>query len=67
MWLYQEKITEQNIEIWHPDVLVNISRHACDIFAFHRAEELIEYGRQQAAKMLDTFENKKVNQASQSA
>jgi NTE family protein len=67
MWLYQEKITEQNIEIWHPDVLVNISRHACDIFAFHRAEELIEYGRQQAAKVLDTFENKKVNQASQSA
>jgi hypothetical protein len=36
-----------------PDLVVNISRKACDIFEFHRAAEMIEYGKIQLDKTLE--------------
>lgn len=56
MWVLQEKITEMYIQNYQPDIVVNISRHASDTLGFHRSKELIEYGRQEARKMLDKAE-----------
>jgi len=43
----QMKLTQIAIEQNNPDVVISISKDACDIFEFHRAEELINYGRKQ--------------------
>jgi len=43
----QAKLTQIAIEKNKPDILINISKDACDIFEFHRAEEMIEHGREQ--------------------
>jgi len=56
MWVLQEKITEMYIQHYQPDIVVNISRYASDTLGFHRSKELIEYGRQEAKKMLDKAE-----------
>ncbi|MBJ8348763.1 patatin-like phospholipase family protein [Antrihabitans sp. YC2-6] len=36
-----------------PDVLIEVPRTACRVLDFHRAEEMIEVGRESAAKALD--------------
>ncbi|MEA3504425.1 MAG: patatin-like phospholipase family protein [Bacteroidota bacterium] len=54
--ILQEKITALYIEKYKPDILIKISQHSADTFSFHRAEELIEYGREEAIKALDAFE-----------
>jgi NTE family protein len=41
----QDRLTELMIEIHKPDLVVNISRNACGVFEFYRANELIEAGR----------------------
>jgi NTE family protein len=43
----QMKLTQYSIEKHKPDILIEISRDACEIFGFHRAQEMIEYGRKQ--------------------
>jgi NTE family protein len=47
IYTMQMKLTQTALEKHKPDILVKISRNSCDIFEFHRAEELIEYGRMQ--------------------
>lgn len=42
----QDRLTEIMIEIHKPDLVVNISRNACGVFEFYRANEIIEAGRQ---------------------
>lgn len=56
LWVLQEKITEMYLEQYSPEVVVNISRYSSDTFGFHRSQELIEYGRREAAKALDAIE-----------
>ena len=34
-----------NIERYQPDILINISRHSCSNFQFHKIEEMVEIGR----------------------
>jgi NTE family protein len=41
----QDRLTELMIEIHKPDLVINISRNACGVFEFYRANELIEAGR----------------------
>lgn len=48
----QMKITKVAIAKYKPDLVVDISRFACDLFEFHRSEELIDYGRKQFLKSL---------------
>jgi NTE family protein len=43
--LTQDKLTALTIEFYKPDIVVNISRDACGIFEFYRANEIIECGR----------------------
>ena len=48
----QIKLTQTAIEKYKPEIVVNISKDSCDIFEYHRDEELIEYGREQMRKRL---------------
>ncbi|MBX2916003.1 MAG: patatin-like phospholipase family protein [Cyclobacteriaceae bacterium] len=41
----QDRLTELMIDIHKPDLVVNISRNACGVFEFYRANEIIEEGR----------------------
>jgi NTE family protein len=41
----QDRLTELIIQIYKPDMVVNISREACGVFEFYRANEVIEEGR----------------------
>lgn len=43
--LMQDQISAQTIEKHQPDILVNVSRDACNTFDFHKAEELIIAGK----------------------
>ncbi len=48
----QIRLTQTAIETYKPDVVVSISKDACDLFEFHRATELIEFGRKQCRASL---------------
>lgn len=41
----QDRLTELMIDMHKPDLVVNISRNACGVFEFYRANEIIEAGR----------------------
>jgi len=43
--LTQDRLTELMIQVHKPDMVVNISRDACGVFEFYRANEIIEEGR----------------------
>jgi len=43
--LTQDRVTELMIDIYKPDLVINISRDACGVFEFYRANEIIEEGR----------------------
>jgi NTE family protein len=49
-------MTEMQLERDPPDVLIGIAYDACAIYEFWRAEEMIELGRQAAARALDQSE-----------
>jgi NTE family protein len=51
-------ISDLTLENNKVDLLIPISHDCADLFEFYRAEELIEYGRQQAIIALDKFEAK---------
>lgn len=52
IYAMQMKLTQEAIGKCEPDLLVEISRNACEIFEFHRSEEMILYGKQQLEKSL---------------
>lgn len=41
----QDRLTELMIEVYKPDVLVQIPRNACGMFDFDRADDLLKIGR----------------------
>ncbi len=51
--LMTEHIAKANIEKYPPDMLIDISRHSCEMFDFYKAEELVEIGRHSAAEFLE--------------
>lgn len=51
--LMQSKLSEQTVETYPPDVLVNISKYSCSVFEFYKGNELIAYGREACKKALD--------------
>ena len=53
LYAMQIKLTQIAIDKYKPDILVKVSKDACAMFEFHRAEEMIEYGRMQMRKALD--------------
>jgi NTE family protein len=50
--LTQDRLTDLMIEMHKPDLMVNISRDACGVFEFYRANEIIDEGRKQFKKAL---------------
>ena len=51
----QETITRFKLAAQPPDLLVSIPRNACAFYEFHRAEELIELGRERTREALRHF------------
>ena len=43
--LTQDRLTELMIQVHQPELVVNISRDACGVFEFYRANEIIDEGR----------------------
>lgn len=48
----QDRLTELMISIHKPDIVVEVSRDACGIFEFYRANEIIDEGRRALEKAL---------------
>ncbi|WP_295676466.1 patatin-like phospholipase family protein [uncultured Mucilaginibacter sp.] len=48
-------ITQMTLDNYTPDILVDVSRHACGTFDFYRAEEMVEVGRYAAIKCLAAY------------
>lgn len=57
--LMQSRFTEVLLQEHKPNILVRIPKSAADTFDFFRAEELIEYGREQAKSAIKLFEKEK--------
>lgn len=53
----QDQLTRVILEQTPPDILIEISRQSCDTFDFHKGEELIQYGRDQALKAIEQYES----------
>ncbi|BDX38637.1 serine protease [Tenuifilaceae bacterium CYCD] len=51
--LMQSKLTAYSAELIPPDVLIPISKDSSTVFEFYKAEELIAYGKEMCAKLLD--------------
>lgn len=55
----QVKLTEIAVKKHQPEILIKLSKDACDMFEFHRAQEMIEYGRKIARQELKAINNNK--------
>jgi NTE family protein len=58
LYAMQMKLTQITIKEHNPHMVVNISRKSCDLFEYHRSEELIQYGRKQFKKSLKEYKIK---------
>lgn len=56
--LMQDKLCERSIEVYKPDVVVNISRVPISTFELHMANDLMDMGREAMRKALDNYEKK---------
>lgn len=54
--LMQQKYDQVILDMYKPDVLINISHESCGTFDFYKAKEMYLIGRHQAKKYLDEFE-----------
>jgi NTE family protein len=50
--LMSERIANERLAGFAPDILVQVSREQCGIYDFHKAEELVEAGRRAAIRQL---------------
>lgn len=51
----QSALTQYKIAGYPPDLLINIPKHVCKTFDYHKAPELIQLGRQLATETLQRF------------
>lgn len=52
----QAALTRQHLAVFHPDCVFRVPRNLCMIHEFHRAEEIMDFGRAQARRLLDDAE-----------
>ena len=57
LYAMQMKLTQNTIKEHNPNMVVKISRKSCDLFEYHRSEELIQYGRKQFKKSLKEYKS----------
>jgi NTE family protein len=65
--LTQERLTELMINMYKPDIVVNISREACGVFEFYRANEIIEEGRVAFRHAYENYLSEQVKQSVKAA
>jgi len=53
--MMEERVAELTIALHKPDIVVNISRDACGVFEFYRANEIIEEGRRAFQKSFEDW------------
>lgn len=51
----QETLTRLKLAAQPPDLLISVPRNSCAFYEFHRAEELIEIGRERTREALDRW------------
>ncbi|RLD41013.1 MAG: phospholipase [Bacteroidetes bacterium] len=56
--MMHRRITQLSLELMPADILISISHESGGLFDYYRAEELIEYGRKQAVKAIEKWEEK---------
>ncbi|WP_211828211.1 patatin-like phospholipase family protein [Kistimonas asteriae] len=61
--IMQEVLTRHQMAAYSADVLIPVSARQCRFYEFHRAEDLIQVGRLQAASLLDQYPQFAVSQA----
>jgi len=58
--LMLSQLSKLMLELNPPDMLIDISRHACGTFDFHKARQLVEVGRDVTSECIENFnENRK--------
>lgn len=55
IYTMQMKLTELAVEQYKPDVIVRISKRSCEIYEYHRAEEIMAYGKNQFIAALEDY------------
>lgn len=55
--MMQNLITRYKIAEYKPDIIINISRNACELYDFHKSKEIIEIGKMAAEDTLYKFES----------
>ena len=53
----QSHLTQYKIAGYPPDVLIEIPKSSCRFFEFHRAQEMVDIGREAAKHVLDHYEH----------
>jgi NTE family protein len=53
--LVAHHITQMSLEKYSPDIIIDVSRDTCGAFDFHKAEEMVEVGRNAAIKSLEAY------------
>lgn len=51
----QNTISRFKLASYAPDVIISVPRNSCSFYEFYRAEEMIEVGRNQAAKVMQAY------------
>jgi NTE family protein len=59
--MMHRKLAQMSLQLTPPQILISISQDAAGLFDYYRAEELIEYGREQAIKSIGIWEEKQSN------
>lgn len=54
--LMTNKIAEENLKKFPPDIMIETSEYACGTFEFYKAKEMVEIGRYAARKKLNEYE-----------
>jgi NTE family protein len=52
--LMRDKMVKHTLEHNPPDILIEISRHSCNIYDFYKADELIKIGKMATKKIIKT-------------
>ncbi len=56
--MMHRRITTLSLQLSPPDIIIHVSQESGGLFDYYRAEELIEYGRAQAIKSIEKWEDK---------
>ena len=59
VYIMMNQLSQNAIDIYKPDLVINIPYNTCGMFDFHKSKELIHIGREKIKLALDFLEKKK--------